>query len=111
MNVSFNGIGEMTATFEVSGSVKAGQAVKLVGNGKVGACSALKDVPVGMAVKVQDGYAAVQVKGYMKLPAATGLTVGYHMVSTTAAGAVQSGTEGRPAMVLDVESGVCGLVF
>lgn len=111
MNVSFNGIGEVTATFEVNGSVKPGQAVKLVGNGKVGACSTAKDVPAGMVVKVQDGYAAVQVKGYMKLPAAAGLAVGYQMVSTTAAGAVQSGTEGRPALVLDVENGVCGLIF
>lgn len=111
MNVSFDGIGEVTATFEVSGSVKPGQAVKLVGNGKVGVCAADKDVPAGVAVKVHDGYAAVQVKGYVRLPAAAGLTVGHQLVTITATGAVQSGTTGRPALVLDVESGACGLII
>ncbi len=111
MNVAFNGIGADIGTFEVNGTVKPGQAVKIAGNGQVAACAADGDVPIGAALDVNHGYAAVQLGGYVRLPAASSLTVGCRLVVTDANGALKSGTAGRQALVVDVGNGVCGVIL
>lgn len=111
MNVSFNGIGELTATFQVSGQVEAGKPVKVSANGTVAPCGTAGDIPVGVALSVRNGYAAVQLKGYVRLPAATGLTAGWKTISLTKDGAVQTGETGRDLLVVDVNDGMCGLML
>lgn len=66
MSVSFGGMGDIIATFKTSGTVKAGNPVKMQGNGTVQACSD-GDRFCGIALAVaDDGYATVQLGGYVK---------------------------------------------
>lgn len=113
MKVSFDGIGEKIVTFEAQENTQADKAVKVAAAGTVAACAAAGDVPVGKALQVRGGICAVQTAGYMKLPCATGVSVGYGLFSTDKDGKLTAGTNGRPGFVLDVDSaaGVCGVLF
>ena len=62
MKVSFEGIGEMVATFPVKGAVVKGQMVKLTQAGQVSPCQA-GDSFCGLAVNVREGFAGVQFAG------------------------------------------------
>ena len=62
--VSFEEIGAVAATFFAQKEVKAGQVVKMTGNGQVGPCSA-GDKFCGVALDpMRTGAPAVQVKGF-----------------------------------------------
>lgn len=61
--VSFEEIGAVAATFFAQKEVKAGQVVKMTGNGQVGPCSA-GDKFCGVALSNENGCAGVQVKGF-----------------------------------------------
>lgn len=115
MKVSFEGIGENVATFEVetegAAAAAPGKAVTLSANGKVRACAAEGEIPVGVALEVRGGYAAVQTAGYVKLPCAAGLTVGYQHVAVDADGKLTAAADGRGCIVTDVDSGVCGVIL
>ena len=108
MEVAFDKIGAVVATFEAAEGVTVGKAVKITANGQVGPCSAEGDVPAGVAVS---GLAGVQLYGYVELPCAATLTVGFGKVSMDASGKVQPDTDGRPALVVyaDSTAGQCGL--
>lgn len=117
MGISFEGIGEMVITFEAeengSAAVVVGEPVIMSESGKVCACTTEGDVPVGVALSVHGGYAAVQIAGYVKLPCAEGTVVGCTRVSVNAEGKLQSDTEGREAIIVDVDdvNGVCGVIL
>ena len=105
MEVAFDKIGEVVATFE------AAEGVTVTASGQVGPCSAEGDVPAGVAVSLRNGLAGVQLYGYVELPCAATLTVGFGKVSMDASGKVQPDTDGRPALVVyaDSTAGQCGL--
>ncbi len=115
MKVSFEGVGERVVTLEAEtagdGAVTPGALVKLTGNGRVGACSQAGDLPAGVALSVREGLAAVQTAGYMKLPCAAALTVGWHHLALDSDGKLAETEGGRCALVMDVESGVCGAIL
>ena len=113
MQVSFQGIGADMVTFEAAEGVQPGAAVKLSGAGKVDVCSAEEDIPIGVARSVQDGVAGVQTRGYMRMGCASTVTVGFHLLAANAAGKMASGTAGRPAFVVDVDTaaGTCGVLL
>ncbi len=116
MKVSLEGIGAEVVTFEAetagAGAVAAGKAVTMSGSGKVSACAKAGDVPAGAALSVRDGLCAVQVKGYVKLPCAAGLTVGWQALASDAGGKLTAADSGgRQALVTDVEDGVCGVIL
>lgn len=116
MKVSFEGMGEQVVTFEAAttgaAAVTAGKPVVITENGTVSASSKTGDVPAGVALSVSGGYAAVQVAGYVTLPCAAALTVGYQHIQLDASGKVTAATTGgRGALVLHVEDGVCGLIL
>ena len=65
MNVSFEGIGQWSATFACNGEVADGQMVKVSGNGEVSACADGDDF-CGMVVTVgRDGKACAVALGGM----------------------------------------------
>lgn len=117
MKVSFEGIGETAATFEAQetglAKVRPGEAVTLCGNGRVCACTAEGDIPVGLALSVRCGYAAVQTGGYLKLPCAAGLKAGFGRVSMNADGKLKADPKGREAVIVDVDesAGLCGVIL
>lgn len=113
MKVAFDGIGEKMVTFQVTGEVEEGDLVKISGGSTVGPCAAAGDVPVGVAQRVHDGLAAVQVGGCMKAPCATGTTVGFKLLASDKDGALAASESGRYGFVLEVDSsaGNCWVLF
>ena len=85
--VSFDGIGQVLATFEAEEGVKAGQTVEMSGDGTVKLCANGKR-PAGVAVAVRDGCAAVQVRGFVTVKAA-GVTAGWVKLSADGSGGMK----------------------
>ena len=69
--VSFEGIGEVMATFYAGEGVKGGQVVKLGGDGEVIPCGAGERF-CGLAVSGSAGYAGVQVAGFAQVKCGDG---------------------------------------
>lgn len=116
MKVSFEGMGEQVVTFEAvtsgSGAVQAGKPVVMTANGQVGAAPEAGAAPVGVALSVRGGYAAVQVAGYVTLPCDSSLAVGCQNIALDADGNVTAAVSGgRGAIVTDVADGKCGLIL
>lgn len=69
MNVNFNGYDENVLTFEAGTNLKtAGVPVKMTDDGKVTACTS-GEVFCGICLSLRGGYATVQLKGYVTMPA------------------------------------------
>lgn len=87
--VSFEGIGEVCATFYAADSVKAGQVVKLSGGSTVAACAAGERF-CGVATSAQDGCAGVQIGGLAQVSCADStVTVGYVRLTANGSGGVK----------------------
>ena len=82
-------------------------------NGTVAPCAAGKAF-CGAAVNVRDGFAAVQLAGYVRLPY-TGTTpvVGYQTLAGDGAGKIKADAAGRSVLVVDVDASaaVCGVIL
>lgn len=104
MEYSFSGFGENAATFAAESGVTAGAPVKMSASGTVSACAA-GDSFCGVALGVNNGCAAVQLSGYVRLPYdGTVPTVGWQNVSAAAGGKAQAGgTSGRSLLIVDVD--------
>ena len=89
MNISFEGVGQVCATFLGSGLTE-GQVVKLTGNGTAGACAA-DDGFCGVALCCKEDACTVQMGGF----AAVGYSgaapaLGYTALTADGKGGVQS---------------------
>lgn len=109
MKVSFEDIGQVLATCEAEEGVSEGRVVKICGNGVVGNCDAGEKF-CGVAVKVSgDGYAAVQVKGFVSVPCADStVTAGRVELTADGDGGVKKGSIGDgmiDTLVMCVEDG------
>lgn len=115
MKVSYEGVAEQVATFQVDGAsnpaVQVGTVVALSGNGTVKACPA-STAPAGVVLGVKDGLAAVQVAGYMRFSCDNDMAVGYAQLALDASGKLAAGS-GRGGLVVDVDTaaGTCGVIF
>lgn len=96
MSISFEGIGQVTATFmaeaveDAQDRVLPGMAVALTGDGTVGKGEA-GDLPCGVALSVEeDGAAAVQIGGLMSVSysGTTAPAVGYNTVACDGDGGI-----------------------
>ena len=103
--ISFEGIGEVVATFACGEGVAAGQVVKVTEDGTVGACSASEKF-CGVALSAEDGYAAVQLGGLVKAPTSGGsITAGWCKLSADGSGGVKLDTStGTEYLVVRVET-------
>ena len=86
--ISFEGIGEMVATFACAEDVAAGQVVKITADGTVGTC------------------AAVQLGGLVKVATTGGsITAGWCKLSADGSGGMkQDGSAGTEYLVVRVET-------
>ena len=113
MKVAFGGYGEKLVTFETAEGVLAGMPVMMSANGTVAPCAAGKAF-CGAAVNVRDGFAAVQLAGYVRLPY-TGTTpvVGYQTLAGDGAGKIKADAAGRSVLAVDVDASaaVCGVIL
>lgn len=110
MKVSFEGIGELTATFEAA-EAAPGDLVKLSGNGQVSTC-ADGDAPVGVVKNVWGGVASVQLRGYVRVPCDEGFsTLGIKAVSVKSGKLADAEEGGRTVLVTDIANGVAGVIL
>ena len=106
MEISFEGIGQVAATFAAADNVQPGMAVALTGDSTVGLVKA-GDVPCGMVLSVKGGMAAVQVAGMAKVGySGTAPTVGYGAIACDGAGKIKTVTTGGiNCLILSVNTG------
>ena len=107
MSVSFGGVGSVAATFKTSGTVKAGNPVKITADGTVAACASGERF-CGIATYVsEDGHAAVQLKGFVDTAGSGTIAVGYARLIADGNGGVKadSGEIGGECLVVSAASG------
>lgn len=111
MDVNFNGYNENVLTFIAdSGITNPGVPVKISASGTVSKCST-NDVFCGVCVNVRDGYAAVQLSGYVVVPAAAKLNVGYQKVAVNSAGKLAANENGREVLVVISSATEAGIIL
>lgn len=99
METAMNGYGENTATFACAAKVEIGVPVMVTANGTVAAASG---VFCGVTTSWRDGFAGVQLAGYVSLPySGTKPAVGYQTL-TAADGKVQTVPSGTTPLRLVV---------
>lgn len=112
--VSFEGIGEVNATFYAADGVEAGQVVKLSGDSTAAPCAAGERF-CGVAVSVKTGYAAVQVAGFAEVPCTDGAVApGWVSLTADGAGGVKKagdGDAGGEHLVAAVGGGVAAVML
>lgn len=101
MNVSFNGFGENVVTFETEGSVGAGMPVMVSASGKV---KAANGVFCGICVGKRNGYAAVQLSGYVKVAFDSAPAVGYTKLVGKSGKVSTDTSTGREYLVVDIDT-------
>ena len=107
--ISFEGIGEVAATFVCGEDVAAGEVVKVTGNGSVDVCTAGEKFG-GVALTVDSGHSAVQVEGLVKvkLGESHGVAVGWNHLLADGSGGVKKDAAqtptGREHLVIAVDS-------
>ncbi|WP_405355157.1 hypothetical protein [Ruminococcus sp.] len=110
MNVTFNGYGENAVTFEADSNVTVGAAVKMTDDGKVTACAS-GEVFCGVCLSVRDGYAVVQLSGYISMPAKTKIAAGYKKLTTGENNTVAVSTSGREYLVVNSTATSVGFIL
>lgn len=111
MMVNFNGFGENSATFEADSSLTAaGVPVKISGDGKVSACAS-GEAFCGICTHLRDGFATVQLAGYVTMPATEKITAGYGKIAAGANGTVSASDSGREYLVLDSTQTSVGFIL
>lgn len=109
MSISFEGIGEVMATFlkDEDSTVKPGQVVCITGNGEVGLGTA-GTVPCGVAATVsKDGYVGVQIGGLAEVAYSgdTAPTAGWNTLAADGAGGVSIPAKGGASyLVVSVDT-------
>ena len=111
MNVSFNGFGENVLTFETQGTITAQAPVMVTDKrkGQRGKRRVLRNLH-----HVRNGYAAVQLKGYVRVPySGTAPTVGFVKLKASDGKAVVDASNGREYLVIDVDTtaGTAGIIL
>ena len=104
MKVSFEGIGEMVATFAVAEDMEKGCMVKLDEAGCVRPC-ADGDEFIGMAVNVRQGYAGVQFSGMAQVAYSGAAPVcGWAKLSADGKGGVKADENGHEYLVVATDT-------
>ena len=112
MSVSFNGFNEGVLTFEAASGVAAGKPVMISQSGKVQAVTS--GAFCGICLNVREGYAAVQLSGYVTVPCSGTVNVGYQKLAAYTDGKVKvDTTNGREYLVVDVNAtaGTAGIIL
>lgn len=105
MSLSFLGYDEKVLTFEAASGLEAGDLVKISANGKVAEASTDGDVFCGKALNVRNGFAAVQLSGYMEAAYSGTVNLGYQSVSIDENGKVEvPESGGHEILVVTIDS-------
>lgn len=112
MNVDFKGYDENVATFIASGSLSVGQFVTISDDFTVTAASSGDEI-LGYCVGVRDGYAAVQLSGYVEAKSSGTVNVGLTGLSAYSADTVQASANASKHKVIysDSENHIVGIIL
>ena len=111
MEINFNGFGENVATFIADNSLtEAGVPVKITGDGTVGKCGG-NEAFCGVCVGLRDGFAAVQLAGYVRMPALAKIDAGYRKLAAGSQGDVAVNSVGRELLVVDSTANEIGFIL
>lgn len=111
MNVNFSGYNENVVTFETGdNTVVMGRPVKMTASDTVDVC-ANSETFCGVALNVRNGYAAVQLSGYIEMPTDETFTVGYNKIACAGNSKVKSSDTGREYLVVHTAPGVVGFIL
>lgn len=90
MEISFEGIGQVAATFAAETGVNPGMAVTISGDSTVGLGDE-GDIPCGVVLAVKNGMAAVQISGMARVGySGAAPAVGWSMVAGDGTGKIKS---------------------
>lgn len=104
MNFSINGYGENTATLRTTGLVCTNHTVKMADNLIVSPCEAGDDF-IGIAVNTRDGYAGVQLEGYVHIDfTGAAPSLGWCGLVADGKGGITTGDSSRKYLVVDVDT-------
>lgn len=114
MSISLNGFNEKCVTFYAEDAVETGTVAAMTDNMTVGESSDGGSF-IGVAVNAKDGYACVQIAGYMSL-SYSGDTVpalGCCNLVSDGSGGVKVSADGRRCLVVDVDTdnGTVGIIL
>ena len=111
MNVNFNGYGENVLTFIAdSGLTETGVPVKISDDGTVAKCGG-NDNFCGVCVGLCNGYAAVQLAGYVRVATAAKIEAGYKKLAAGNNGDVVVNSSGRELLVVDSTATEAGIIL
>ncbi len=109
MDISFNGFNEEVLTFIADSSVTEGALVKMKASGTVEKASD-GDGFIGVCLNVRNGYAAVQVEGYVECAFSGTADVG-SAVLTAASTGVKSSASGKEYRIIFKDAGKIGFLL
>lgn len=109
MNISFTGYRENVLTFECTNTVAVGDLVKMSASGTVTKAAA-NDAFIGKCVGVRDGYAAIQLDGYMEAAKYGTVNVGYNKLVAAASG-VKTAESGIDRLVIYSDDTTVGFIL
>ncbi|MDO4748420.1 MAG: hypothetical protein Q4A12_04495 [Eubacteriales bacterium] len=113
MNINFSGYNENVVTFAVddNSTVLMGTPVLMKDSQTVAACNE-NDNMIGVAVNVRNGYAAVQLTGYIEMPTSdSSIEVGYQTLAVGENGEVKTSQSGREYLVVYTADGIVGFIL
>lgn len=104
MNISYQDIAQVCASFQAQMGLSEGKLCKVTANGTVGAC-AKGDVFHGVTNKVHNDMAAVVLRGFVTVKyAGTVPTLGECTMTAASAYEVQLADGGRSCLVVNVDT-------
>ncbi len=111
MNINFSGYNENVVTFEVADSdVVMGTPVKMSSSGTVSKCAEGESM-IGVAVNVRNGYAAVQLTGYIEMPTDDAFEVGFKKIAASNDNKVENSQTGREYLVVTAQNNLVGFIL
>ena len=104
MNISYQDIAQVCASFQAGTGLSEGKLCKVTANGTVGSCTN-GDVFHGVTGKVHNGMAAVTLRGFVTVKyAGTAPAVGECALAAASAYEVQIADGGRSCLVVNVDT-------
>jgi len=110
MNVDFKGYGENIATFIADNTVKVGDFVVMNDNYSVTAADEDDEI-YGYCVGVRDGYAAIQLEGYVEAPVSGEVSLGLSSIAAASATTVAPSETASTHKVIFVNDDVVGFIL
>lgn len=111
MKVSFEGLGELVASFYKGSNAEKGKLVKLSANSTVAATSD-GEAFVGMCIHSDDAFADVMLSGCITCTyTGTAPVVGYAKLVSAGGGSVKTAASGREYLVLNVDASASTISF